>query len=192
MSEPSQTTPATVDELISAGALEQASSLLAAVPASDEQFAVVRVRLGLLDGTLPAGAAQQALIKLMRRDPDWPGAKALYQIATSQAYGGGQSSVSHSHPPPPRASKRTRGMTSRRAVLVMVLGCGFQAAVGCGGRSEYDSRNAPGPSGQAGAPATRAARSRGRRRVRELQPRRRRRSILAFLDRGCLGCHGTK
>lgn len=93
--------PEPVDELLEAGQLDPARALLAQVPQSDERFAVVRVKLGLMDGTLPAGAAQQALIKLMRRDPDWPGAKVLYQLASSQAYRSRESSASHSHPPPP-------------------------------------------------------------------------------------------
>jgi hypothetical protein len=93
--------PAAVDELLDAGEVEQARALLASVAQSDERFLVVRVKLGLMDGSLPAGAAQQALIKLMRRDPEWPGAKELYQKASSQAYRSRESSASHSHPPPP-------------------------------------------------------------------------------------------
>jgi hypothetical protein len=101
MSDATLTTPEIVDELLTAGELDQARALLATIAPSDERYAVVRVRLGLLDGSLPAGAAQQALIKLMRRDPDWPGAKSLYQNASSQAYRSRESSASHSHPPPP-------------------------------------------------------------------------------------------
>ena len=93
--------PDAVEELLDAGEVEQARALLAPVAQSDERFLVVRVKLGLIDGTLPAGAAQQALIKLMRRDPEWPGAKELYQKASSQAYQSRESSASHSHPPPP-------------------------------------------------------------------------------------------
>jgi len=93
--------PDAVEELLDAGEVEQARALLAAVAQGDERFLVVRVKLGLIDGTLPAGAAQQALIKLMRRDPEWPGAKELYQKASSQAYQSRESSASHSHPPPP-------------------------------------------------------------------------------------------
>ncbi len=93
--------PDAVDELLDAGEVEQARALLASVAQSDERFLVVRVKLGLADGSLPAGAAQQALIKLMRRDPEWPGAKELYQKASSQAYQSRESSASHSHPPPP-------------------------------------------------------------------------------------------
>jgi hypothetical protein len=93
--------PAEVERLLDAGDLDGARTVLDAVPASDETFAVARIRLGLLDGSMPAGAAQQALIRLMRRDPDWPGAKKLYQEASSQAYQTRESSASHSHPPPP-------------------------------------------------------------------------------------------
>ena len=42
----------------------------------------------------------QQLIQLMRRDAAWPGAKELYQEASTSAYLTRQSSVSHSHPPP--------------------------------------------------------------------------------------------
>src|SRR5688572_24222814 len=94
-------TPEAVDQLLEAGELDQARSLLTELPSSDERFAVVRVKLGLFDGSLPAGAAQQALIRLMRRDPEWPGAKVLYQLASSQSYRSRESSTSHSHPPPP-------------------------------------------------------------------------------------------
>jgi hypothetical protein len=94
-------TPEAIDELLDAGELERVRSLLADVPSGDERYAVVRVKLGLFEGSLPAGAAQQALIKLMRRDAEWPGAKELYQKASSAAYRVGESSAAHSHPPPP-------------------------------------------------------------------------------------------
>ena len=66
---------------------------------------VVRIKLALYDGSLPSGAAMQQLIQLMRRDAAWPGAKELYQEASTSAYQTRQSSVSHSHPPPPVARK---------------------------------------------------------------------------------------
>lgn len=93
-------TPEAVDQLLEAGELERAREVLNGVPHTDEAFAVARVKLGLFDGSLPAGAAQQALIRLMRRDPEWPGAKTLYQLASTEAYRGRTSSASHSHPPP--------------------------------------------------------------------------------------------
>jgi hypothetical protein len=98
-----------VDRLLDAGDLDGARVVLEAVPITDEAFAVVRIRLGLMDGSMPAGAAQQALIRLMRRDPDWPGAKALYQDASSQAYQTRESSASHSHPPPPTDTGTDKG-----------------------------------------------------------------------------------
>ena len=94
-------TPEAIDQLLENGELAQARTALAEVPSSDETYAVVRVKLGLFDGSMPAGAAQQALIRLMRRDAEWPGAKELYQKASGAAYRVGESSASHSHPPPP-------------------------------------------------------------------------------------------
>jgi hypothetical protein len=93
-------TPEAVDQLLEAGEFDRARAVLNDVPSNDERFAVVRIKLGLFDGSLPPGAAQQALIRLMRRDADWPGAKTLYQRASTDAFRGGASSASHSHPPP--------------------------------------------------------------------------------------------
>jgi len=93
--------PVEIDRLLDAGDLEGGREALAGVEAGDERFAVVRIKLGLYDGSLPPGAAMQQLIQLMRRDQDWPGAKELYQEASNVAYRGRQSSVAHSHPPPP-------------------------------------------------------------------------------------------
>lgn len=93
--------PEAIDEMLEAGELDRARTALADVPTGDEAYAVVRIKLGLFDGSLPAGAAQQALIKLMRRDAEWPGAKTLYQHASSAAFRSRESSASHSHPPPP-------------------------------------------------------------------------------------------
>src|SRR5215207_7373217 len=93
-------TPEAIEELIESGQLEPARSLLADAPVGDESFAVARIKLGLFDGSLPAGAAQQALIRLMRKDAEWPGAKELYQRASTDAFRVRQSSASHSHPPP--------------------------------------------------------------------------------------------
>ena len=93
--------PEAVDELIEKGDLEAARAALVAVPPGDERYAVARIRLSLAEGSMPAGMAQQALIRLMRRDPDWPGAKELYAVASEAALRSGQSTASHSHPPPP-------------------------------------------------------------------------------------------
>jgi hypothetical protein len=105
MSGNSETDPAAVDGLLDAGDLEAARTALGQAPSGDERFAVVRIKLALYDGSMPSGAAMQKLIQLMRRDPDWPGAKSLYQEASSMAYQSRESSVSHSHPPPPMRPK---------------------------------------------------------------------------------------
>ena len=71
------------------------------MPRSDEAFSVVRVKLELYDGSLPPLAAIQQLVQLMRKHPDFPGAKELYQEASSLSFQERQSSPAHSHPPPP-------------------------------------------------------------------------------------------
>jgi hypothetical protein len=105
MADDTQPEPSTIDSLLEADDLNEARSALSRVPAGDDRYAVVRIKLGLYDGSMPSGAAMQALIQLMRKDADWPGAKALYQAASSSAFETRQSSASHSHPPPPVAKK---------------------------------------------------------------------------------------
>jgi len=90
---------AEIDGLLDANDLPAARAGLEELGVDDERFAVLWIKLELYDGKLPAGAAMQRLIDLMRREPDWPGAKALYQEASNLAYQTRQSSVSHSHPP---------------------------------------------------------------------------------------------
>lgn len=93
--------PASIDRLLEAGDLEAARVALARVPRSDDAFTVVRVKLDLYDGTLPPLAAIQQLVQLMRKKPDFPGAKELYQEASNLSFQTRQSSPAHSHPPPP-------------------------------------------------------------------------------------------
>lgn len=92
---------ATIDGLLEAGDVEGARALLEQVDAADEGYSVLHIKLGLRDGSLEPGPAMQRLIALMRRDSAWPGARELYQEASRAAYQSRQSSVSHSHPPPP-------------------------------------------------------------------------------------------
>ncbi len=96
-----QLSPEAVDELLEEQELDAARTALLPVSAQDESYSVVRIKLALCDGSMPTGAAMQALIQLMRRNPDWPGAKALYQQASANAFESHESSHSHSHPPPP-------------------------------------------------------------------------------------------
>ncbi|MEB2311374.1 MAG: hypothetical protein OZ921_12265 [Sorangiineae bacterium] len=90
-----------IDRLLEAGDFEGAREALKSVPADDDAFVVLRVKLGLYEGSLPPGAAQQRLIQLMRRDAGVHGAKELYQEASNLSFRERQSSSSHSHPPPP-------------------------------------------------------------------------------------------
>jgi hypothetical protein len=93
--------PASIHGLLDAGDLETAREQLAQVPRTDEAYTVVRVKLELYEGTLPPLAAIQQLVQLMRKKPDFPGAKELYQEASKLSYQTRQSSPAHSHPPPP-------------------------------------------------------------------------------------------
>jgi len=93
--------PASINHLLDAGDLEGARAELAKVPRTDEAYAVVRVKLELYEGSLPPLAATQQLVQLMRKKPDFPGAKELYQEASNLSYKTRQSSPAHSHPPPP-------------------------------------------------------------------------------------------
>ena len=101
MADDTQLEPEAIDALLDADDLNGAREALKRTGANDERYAVARIKLALYDGSMPSGAAMQALIQLMRRNADWPGAKALYQSASTAAFETRQSSVSHSHPPPP-------------------------------------------------------------------------------------------
>lgn len=93
--------PASINRLLDAGDLEGARVALASAPRNEDAFSVVRVKLDLYDGTLPPLAAIQQLVQLMRKRPDLPGAKELYQEASNLSFRTRQSSLAHSHPPPP-------------------------------------------------------------------------------------------
>jgi hypothetical protein len=95
-----------IEELLEAGDLEGAREELGGLPTTDESYAVLRIKLDLYEGKLEPGVAMQRLIQLMRRDSNWPGAKELYQEASNLAYQSRQSSVSHSHPPPPATPRK--------------------------------------------------------------------------------------
>jgi len=92
--------PTEIDALLDAGDLDGARAALAQAAEGEERFTVVRTKLGLYDGSIPPEAAMQQLIQLMRRDENFPGAKALYQEASRVAWQSRQSNVAHSHPPP--------------------------------------------------------------------------------------------
>jgi hypothetical protein len=94
-----------IQRLLEAGDEENAREILAETDPKDEAYTVLRLWLAMLEGGIAPAAALQKLIQLMRRQPNWPGAKALFQEASKLAYAEGQSSVSHSHLPPPVREK---------------------------------------------------------------------------------------
>lgn len=96
-----------IDALLEAGDLAGARAALIELGEAEERLAVVRIKLGLLERSLPTGAAMQQLIQLMRRDEGFPGAKELYQEASRLAYEQRQSTSAHSHPPPPTTRRRS-------------------------------------------------------------------------------------
>jgi hypothetical protein len=98
--------PARIDALIEQGDLPAARAALDLAPEGDERFAVVRIKLGLYEGSMSPGVVMQQLIQLMRRDEAFPGAKELYQRASGASFHARESSVAHSHPPPPAGVRR--------------------------------------------------------------------------------------
>lgn len=94
-----------INRLLDEGEVERAKELLAGAAPEDESYLVLRIKLGVLDGSLPPGAAMQKLIQLMRRHAEWPAAKELYQWTSQRAYQEHESSAALSHIPPPVTTK---------------------------------------------------------------------------------------
>jgi len=94
-----------IQELLESGDLENAREILDATDPSDEAYKVLRLKVEMMDGSVAPTVALQRLIQLMRSQPNFPGARALFQEASRLAYTEGQSSVSHSHLPPPVKAK---------------------------------------------------------------------------------------
>jgi len=94
-----------IQRLLDSGDIENAREILAGTEAGDEAYTVLRMKLAMLEGSLTANVALQKLIQLMRTEPNWPGARSLYQEASKLAYTERQSSASHSHVPPPVGPK---------------------------------------------------------------------------------------
>lgn len=88
-----------IDSQLDAGDLDAARAALKATN-DDEICAMLEVKLAVLDGAMPPAQALQRLVGLMRKRPDLPGAAQLYKEMSANAYSGGSSSLSHSHPPP--------------------------------------------------------------------------------------------
>jgi hypothetical protein len=93
-----------IDDLLDAGDLGAADVALESA-GTEPEAEVLRIKLMLLRRDVPPPLAMQRLIQVMRQHPDVAGGRELYQLASGLAYRYGQSSISHSHPPPPVAPK---------------------------------------------------------------------------------------
>jgi hypothetical protein len=94
-----------IHRLLETGDLDSARDILAGTEPDDEAYTVLRLKLAMMEGSMTPGVTLQKLIQLMRRQAEWPGARALYQEASKLAYAERQSSASHSHVPPPVRTK---------------------------------------------------------------------------------------
>jgi hypothetical protein len=96
-----------IDQLIEAGDTVGAERALAGV-AGEPLAELLRAKIALVTGSQPPGMVMQRLVQLMRQSKDLPGVQELYREASAQSYESHESSLSHSHPPPPIAPKGDR------------------------------------------------------------------------------------
>jgi hypothetical protein len=61
----------------------------------------LEIKAAVLSKQIEPGMGLTRIVAVMRRAPQLPFAKALFQTISQLAYTGGKSSLSHSHPPPP-------------------------------------------------------------------------------------------
>ena len=97
---------ATVDRLIEAGDTAGATEALRAIEGDAQIIDMLRAKLALVDGSVPALAVMNRLVQLMRQNAELPGIQELDREASRLAYETGKSSLAHSHPPPPMRPKR--------------------------------------------------------------------------------------
>lgn len=90
-----------IEALIENEDFDAARTLLAQQASADPRLELLRIKLGLSDGSLAAELAVHKLTQLMRQDPELEGARELYQRAAREAYAQHRSSMAHSHPPLP-------------------------------------------------------------------------------------------
>jgi hypothetical protein len=96
---------AKVDDLVELGDMTGARAALANARGNAALVELLEVKMALYEGTLAPQLAMNRLLTLMRQDAKLPGAHALYQEASQRSYEEHESSLSHSHPPPPSAPK---------------------------------------------------------------------------------------
>ena len=89
-----------IRDLIEEGSLEDARSLLASAP-DGPLSDLAALQIAFAEGSATADQLVQRLVALMRNNPDLPGSRELYTRLSDAAYEAHQSSLAHSHPPPP-------------------------------------------------------------------------------------------
>ncbi|HEX3596812.1 MAG TPA: hypothetical protein VHU80_17000 [Polyangiaceae bacterium] len=94
-----------IDDIVEQGDMASARSALAKAQGNAALVELLEVKIGLYEDSLAPQLAMNRLLVLMRQDANLPGAHALYQEASTRSYEGGESSLSHSHPPPPSQPK---------------------------------------------------------------------------------------
>ena len=90
-----------IDEQISSGEFGAAERALADAHDRPELNELLRIKLDVRRGEANPSVAMQHLVALMRNHKQLPTALALYQEVSSLAYKSRESSLAHSHPPPP-------------------------------------------------------------------------------------------
>ncbi|HVW28471.1 MAG TPA: hypothetical protein VHC69_24070 [Polyangiaceae bacterium] len=96
---------AKVDDLVEQGDMTGARAALTKATGNAALTELLELKMGLYEGTVPPQLAMNRLLSLMRQDAKLPGAHALYQEASQRSYAERESSLSHSHPPPPSTPK---------------------------------------------------------------------------------------
>jgi hypothetical protein len=94
-----------IDDLAERGDLDGARRALSSVEGNPALRTLLEVKIGLADGTVPPQIAMNRLLVLMRQDANLPGAHELYRQASAKSYDSRESSLAHSHPPPPMKPK---------------------------------------------------------------------------------------
>ena len=96
---------AQVDDLIEQGDLPTARTALSSSGGNAAISELLEVKIALYEGSLAPQLAMNRLLALMQKDAKLPGAHELYQEASQRSYDERESSLSHSHPPPPSMPK---------------------------------------------------------------------------------------
>jgi hypothetical protein len=96
---------AQIDQIAEQGDYGAARAALAKVTGDPALVELLEVKIGLGEGSLAPQIAMNRLLALMRQNAKLAGAHDLYREASRHAYADRESSLSHSHPPPPIKEK---------------------------------------------------------------------------------------